>query len=159
AAHPTCGVCLMHMHRDPQSMQALPMQGNVCAQVLLFLKHRCEQLKASGVNSDRVLIDPGIGFGKTPEQNFRLLADQRDLLTLGHGLLVGWSRKRSLGWALDDGAEHAGVETVAQRRTVASAVAALLAVQRGAHVVRVHDVRETVDAIRVWQAVQSQVVH
>ena len=156
AAHPTCGVCLMHMHRDPQSMQALPMAGNVPPQVVTFLEQRSQYLKAMGVSLDRIFVDPGIGFGKTPEQNFSLLADQRDLLTLGHGLLVGWSRKRSLGWALDDGAEHASAAVVAQRRTVGSAVAALLAVQRGAHVVRVHDVRETVDAIRVWQAVQSQ---
>ena len=156
AAHPTCGVCLMHMHRDPQSMQALPMAGSVLPQVLVFLEQRSQYLKAMGVSSDRIFIDPGIGFGKTPEQNFSLLADQRDLLALGQGLLVGWSRKRSLGWAVDDGAEHASASVVAQQRTVASAVAALLAVQRGAHVVRVHDVRETVDAIKVWQAVKSQ---
>jgi len=156
ARHRACGICLMHMHRDPQSMQALPMAGNVPPQVVIFLEQRSQYLKAMGVISDRIFVDPGIGFGKTPEQNFSLLADQRDLLALGQGLLVGWSRKRSLGWALDDGAEHASAAVVAQRRTVGSAVAALLAVQRGAHVVRVHDVRETVDAIRVWQAVQSQ---
>lgn len=159
AAHPQCGVCLMHMHRDPQSMQALPMHGDVNTQVLAFLKRESECLKAIGINSSRILLDPGIGFGKTPEQNFSLLANQDALLALGHGLLVGWSRKRSLGWVLDDGGEHAAANSVANRRAVASAVAALLAVERGAHVVRVHDVRETVDAIKVWQAVQSQVAY
>ncbi len=158
-AHPACGVCLMHMHRDPQSMQALPMHGDVNAQVLAFLKRESERVKAVGVNFYRILLDPGIGFGKTPEQNFSLLANQDALLALGHGLLVGWSRKRSLGWVLGDGGEHAAADLVAHRRAVASAVAALLAVERGAHVVRVHDVRETVDAIKVWQAVQSQVAH
>jgi dihydropteroate synthase len=158
-AHPTCGVCLMHMHRDPQSMQTLPMHGDVNTQVLSFLKHESDKLQAMGINSDRILLDPGIGFGKTPEQNFGLLANQDALLALGHGLLVGWSRKRSLGWVLGDGGEHAAADLVAHRRAVASAVAALLAVERGAHVVRVHDVRETVDAIKVWQAVQSQVAY
>lgn len=155
AGHLTCGVCLMHMHRDPQSMQVATMNGDVVKQVVLFLKHRSDYLKALGVKNNRIFIDPGIGFGKTPEQNFSLLANQSDLLEAGHGLLVGWSRKRSLGWALGDGAETADADVVAHRRTTASAVAALLAVQRGAHVVRVHDVRETVDAIKVWQALQS----
>jgi len=159
AAHPQCGVCLMHMHLDPQSMQSMPMQGDINSQVLAFLKHESERLKAMGVNSNRILLDPGIGFGKMPEQNFSLLANQGAFLALGHGLLVGWSRKRSLGWVLGDGSQHAAVDLVAHRRAVASAVAALLAVERGAHVVRVHDVRETVDAIKVWQAVQSQVTY
>ena len=158
-AHPTCGVCLMHMYRDPQSMQSLPMHGDVNAQVLAFLKHESERLQEMGVNFDRILLDPGIGFGKTPEQNFSLLANQDALLSLRHGLLVGWSRKRSLGWLLGDGGEYAAADLVANRRAVASTVAALLAVERGAHVVRVHDVRETVDAIKVWQAVQSNVAH
>lgn len=158
ASHPTCGVCLMHMHREPQSMQVQPMQGNVIEQVLFFMKQQIEYLKALGVNLTRISVDPGIGFGKTPEHNFTLLAQQAALLELGQPLLVGWSRKRALGWALDDGAEHAAPDAVENRRKVASVAAALLAIERGAHIVRVHDVRETVDAIQVRQAVQSLMV-
>lgn len=155
--HPACGVCLMHMHREPESMQVQPMSGDVVAQVMEFFKQSVELLQAAGVERNRVLLDPGIGFGKTPEQNFTLLAHQRELLQAQCGLLVGWSRKRSLGWALNDGAEHAQRDVVACRRVSASVTAALLGLQNGAHVVRVHDVRETVDAIRVWQAMRAQV--
>jgi dihydropteroate synthase len=155
--HPACGVCLMHMHREPESMQVQPMSGDVVAQVLEFLKQSIQVLQASGVKKDRIFLDPGIGFGKTPEQNFTLLAHQHELLQAQCGLLVGWSRKRSLGWALNDGAEHAQKDVVASRRVSASVTAALLGLQNGAHVVRVHDVRDTVDAIRVWQAMQAQV--
>ena len=134
------------------------MQGNVVEQVLFFMKQQIEYLKALGVNLTRISVDPGIGFGKTPEHNFTLLAQQAALLELGQPLLVGWSRKRALGWALDDGAEHAAPDAVANRRKAASVAAALLAIERGAHIVRVHDVRETVDAIQVRQAVQSLMV-
>jgi dihydropteroate synthase len=92
------------------------------------------------------VLDPGIGFGKTVEQNFSLLAHQQPLLALGYPLLAGWSRKSSLG-------AMTGRE-VPEQRVAASVAAALLAVERGARVVRVHDVRETVDALKVWQASQ-----
>jgi len=156
AQHCTCGVCVMHMHRDPQTMQVVPMEGDVVSQVIDFLKQTVEPLQALGVQKHRILVDPGIGFGKTPEQNLALLARQRALLTLGLGVLAGWSRKSTLGHVIGDGGTGAPRGTVVAQRLVPSVVAALLAVQQGAHVVRVHDVQETCQALAVWQAVQSQ---
>ena len=147
ARHPRCGVCLMHMHGDPQTMQRTPMQGDVVSQVLLFLEHCAQSLQALGVEKHRIAIDPGIGFGKTVEQNFALLARQRELLALGYPLLAGWSRKSSLGAVTGLPVEH---------RLGASVAAALLAVQRGARIVRVHDVRDTVAALAVLRAMQEQ---
>ncbi len=144
AAHPACGVCLMHMHRDPQTMQVAPMAGDVVQPVLDFLAQRGRALQDQGVGRERIALDPGIGFGKTVTQNFSLLARQRELLVLGYPLLAGWSRKSSLGAVT--GHERAS------ERMAASVAAAVLAVERGARIVRVHDVRETVDALRVWQA-------
>lgn len=144
AAHSRCGVCLMHMHRDPQTMQVAPMAGDVVAPVMDFLRERGEALKDLGVSASRITVDPGIGFGKTVEQNFSLLARQRELLELGYPVLAGWSRKSSLGAVT--GREQP------QDRVSASVAAALLAVERGASIVRVHDVRETVDGLRILQA-------
>ena len=144
AAHPACGICLMHMHRDPQTMQAAPMDGDVLAPVAAFLRERAQALRSLGVAADRITVDPGIGFGKTVAQNFSLLTRQAELLDLGYPLLAGWSRKSSLGTVT-------GREQPADR-VAASVAAALLAVDRGARVVRVHAVRETVDALRVWRA-------
>jgi dihydropteroate synthase len=147
AAHPRCGVCLMHMHRDPQTMQVAPMEGDVLPGVVEFLHERAAALTALGVARERIVLDPGIGFGKTVAQNFSLLARQTELLPLGFALLAGWSRKSSLGAVT--GREVPG------ERVAASVTAALLAVERGARVVRVHDVRDTVDALKVWQALQA----
>ncbi|MDP2022982.1 MAG: dihydropteroate synthase [Hydrogenophaga sp.] len=144
ASHPRCGVCLMHMHRDPQTMQVAPMQGDVVPLVSEFLRVRVSALRALNVAAERIVLDPGIGFGKTVEQNFSLLARQQELLVEGYPLLAGWSRKSSLGAVT-------GREVPAERVS-ASVAAALLAVERGARVVRVHDVCETVDALAVWQA-------
>lgn len=147
AAHPACGVCLMHMHRDPQTMQAAPMAGDVLPAVADFLRQQADALRALGVAPQRITLDPGIGFGKTVAQNFSLLAHQRELLSLGYPLLAGWSRKSSLG-------SVTGRDQPVERVS-ASVAAAVLAVERGARIVRVHDVRETVDALRVWQAMQE----
>jgi len=146
AAHPRCGICLMHMHGDPQSMQAAPMDGDAVPQMLSFLELQAQNLQALGVEKSRICIDPGIGFGKTVEQNFSLLVRQRQLLTLGYPLLAGWSRKSSLG---------AVTGLPVEERLGASVAAALLAVQQGAGVVRVHDVRDTVAALAVWRATQK----
>ena len=145
AAHPQCGVCLMHMHRDPQTMQQAPMDGDVVPQVLSFLELEAHNLLALGVEKTRILLDAGIGFGKTVEQNFALLARHSELLAAGYPLLAGWSRKSSLGAVT-------GLEV--DQRMVPSVAAAVLAVERGASVVRVHDVRETVAALAVWSAMQ-----
>lgn len=147
AAHSTCGVCLMHMHRDPQTMQAVPMEGDVLPQVLSFLELQAQALQGLGVEKARIVLDPGIGFGKTVAQNFALLARQKALLASGYPVLAGWSRKSSLGAVT-------GLEV--GERLIPSVAAALLAVQQGARIVRVHDVRETVAALAVWQAMQEQ---
>lgn len=151
AAHPSCGVCLMHMHRDPQTMQIETMAGDVLSEVENFLNARMRALLDAGVGAARLVLDPGIGFGKTVAQNFQLLAQQADLLHLGRPVLAGWSRKSALGAAL---AHHGQVPEPAQRQA-ASVAAALLAVQRGASVVRVHDVKDTVDALKIWQAMNQ----
>ncbi|WP_284413237.1 dihydropteroate synthase [Acidovorax sp. SUPP2539] len=145
AGHPACGVCLMHMHRDPQTMQAAPMEGDVVSQVLSFLEQCALDLHALGVEKSRIVLDCGIGFGKTVEQNFALLACQPLLSRAGYPWLAGWSRKSSLG---------AVTQWPVSERMVPSVAAALLAVERGARIVRVHDVRETVAALQVWQASQ-----
>lgn len=152
AAHPTCGVCLMHMHRDPQTMQMATMTGDVPGEVEAFLQERVSTLVALGVAAPRLVLDPGIGFGKTVAQNFQLLARQADLLRLGRPVLAGWSRKSSLGAVLS----RQGQMPEPDQRQAASVAAALLAVERGASVVRVHDVKGTVDALEVWSAMRQQ---
>lgn len=151
AAHPRCGVCLMHMHRDPQTMQSQPMTGDAVLSVKGFLQERVDTMLELGVSANRLVLDPGIGFGKTVSQNFQLLARQTDLLSLGLPVLAGWSRKSALGAVL---AQEGQVPEPAQRQ-MASVVAALLAVQRGASVVRVHDVKDTVEALKIWRAVEQ----
>lgn len=146
ASHPHCGVCLMHMHRDPVTMQQAPMEGDVVKQVLTFLEHAAMDLKGLDVKKDRIVLDPGIGFGKTVGQNFALLAEQAVLLGAGYPLLVGWSRKSSIG---------AVTNLPVDQRMAPSVAAALLAVERGAQVVRVHDVQETVAALKVLQAMRQ----
>jgi dihydropteroate synthase len=143
AAHPACGVCLMHMHGEPRTMQRSPMQGDAVPQIRRFLEEQAQAVTALGVARERVVWDPGIGFGKTVEQNFSLLARQDELLAGGYPLMAGWSRKSSLG-------QVTGLPM--QERLVPSVAAALLAVERGASIVRVHDVRETVAALKVRAA-------
>jgi dihydropteroate synthase len=146
AAHPSCGVCLMHMHGEPRTMQRSPMQGDAVPQVAAFLARASKSVQALGVDRRRIAWDPGIGFGKTVAQNFALLARQQELLAAGYPLVVGWSRKSSLGSAT-------GLPI--NERLAASVAAALLAVERGAHVVRVHDVKETLAALKVRDAMMS----
>jgi dihydropteroate synthase len=154
ARHPSCGVCLMHMHRDPRTMQVAPMAGDAVPQVREFLHQRAQALLALGVDAERIVLDPGIGFGKTVAQNFALLARQRELLGLGLPLLAGWSRKSSIGAALQG---DAPAPPPPRERIAGSVAAALLAVERGARVVRVHDVRETVQVLAVWRAMRQEV--
>ena len=152
AAHSTCGVCLMHMHREPQTMQASPMQGDIVPQVLSFLVGAADSLRSAGVDKARIVLDVGIGFGKTVAQNFSLLARQRAFLAAGYPLLAAWSRKSSLSAMTAGESPAATPASTPAARMIPSVAAALLAVERGARVVRVHDVRETVQALRVWQA-------
>jgi dihydropteroate synthase len=139
-------LCLMHMRGDPRTMQDDPRYGDVVAEVRDFLAARLEEALAAGVREERVLLDPGIGFGKTLEHNLALLAGLPALAALGRPLVVGVSRKGMIG-ALTGRATG--------DRLAGSLAAALAAVARGAAVVRAHDVRETVDALAVWSAVQG----
>lgn len=147
AAHPSCGVCIMHMHGEPGTMQRSPMQGDAVPQVHDFLRAQSDALRSRGVDAARIAWDPGIGFGKTVEQNFALLARQVELLDDGYPLLIGWSRKSSLG-------NVTGLPV--NERLAPSIAAALLSVERGAKVVRVHDVKETLAALKVRAAMESQ---
>lgn len=150
ARHERCGVCLMHMHGEPKTMQVAPMSGDAVPQVQRFLSVAAERLRALGVQAERIVIDPGIGFGKTVEQNFALLARQRELQELGYPLLVGWSRKSSIGAALRQDGDPPPPPA---ERVAGSVAAALMAVERGARIVRVHDVRPTAQALAVWRQV------
>ncbi|HRL67711.1 MAG TPA: dihydropteroate synthase, partial [Ottowia sp.] len=150
--HPACGVSLMHMHGDPQTMQVAPMEGDAVPQVLLFLEQAAQSLQAQGVNKSRIVLDPGIGFGKTVAQNFALLARQAELLVAGFPLLIGWSRKSSIGKALQADAPE---PPPPGERLVGSVAAALMAAERGASILRVHDVRETVQALQVLAQVRA----
>ncbi len=153
AQFPKCGICLMHMHRDPQSMQTAPMTGNVVLAVKDFLAQQLSTAFHLGVQKERIVIDPGVGFGKTPDQNLAMLMHQSEFMSLGQPLLAGWSRKSTLGKMV----APKGQEPVPSDRLGASLSAALLAVQKGAAIVRVHDVKETVQALKIWQAVQANV--
>ena len=144
AAHPAAGVCLMHMRGEPGSMQQETDYADVVSEVRDFLLARARALHEAGVDGRRIVLDPGIGFAKTPAQNLALLSRQRELLAdHTHPLLVGWSRKSTLGVVTG---------RPVGERLAASVAAALAAVHRGASVVRVHDVAATVDALKVWQA-------
>ncbi len=144
ARHSGCGVCLMHMRGEPQSMHSEAVyKADVVVEVGDFLADRADAMVKAGVARDRIVLDPGIGFGKTPAHNLALLARQEELLPLGFPLLAGWSRKSTLGTLTGRAVEG---------RLAASVAAALAAVQRGASVVRVHDVAATIDALKVWMA-------
>lgn len=143
-AHPDSGVCLMHLRGAPASMQDDPLDAaTAVARVAEFLAERIAAVRGAGVAAQRIVIDPGIGFGKGVAANLALLRGQRELLALGAPLLVGWSRKTTLGALTGRG--------VADRQA-ASVAAALAAVLGGASIVRVHDVAATVDALKVWRA-------
>lgn len=146
AAHPACGICLMHMHGEPQTMQRAPLQGDAVPQVIAFLEQQTSALREMGVDASRIAWDPGIGFGKTVEQNFALLARQPEMLAAGYPVLAGWSRKSSLG---------AVTGLPVNDRVAPSVAAALMSVERGARIVRVHDVKETVAALKVWSAASA----
>ncbi len=143
AAHPNAGVCLMHMQGEPSGMQALAEYDDVVQAVHDFLGQRLRAALAAGLQAECIVLDPGIGFAKSPDHNLALMARQDELLALGRPLLVGWSRKATLGRITGRGVGD---------RLAASVAAALAAVQRGAAIVRVHDVAATVDALKVWRA-------
>jgi dihydropteroate synthase len=139
-----CGLCVMHMQGTPQDMQAQPVYADVVAEVIAFLRERAEALLEAGVAPERVTIDPGFGFGKTVEHNYALLRNiSRMQQELGLPVLAGLSRKSMVG---------AVTGRPVEQRLAGSLGGALAAVAQGARIVRVHDVAETVDALKVWQA-------
>jgi dihydropteroate synthase len=141
-----CAVCLMHKQGDPQSMQQSPAYKDVVGEVRDFLARRVAACDARGISRSRVVVDPGFGFGKRSEHNLALLRNLPALASLGVPLLVGLSRKSTLGRITGQPVEQ---------RTAASVAAAVLAVERGAAIVRVHDVAATRDALRVLAAVDG----
>lgn len=138
-----CGVCLMHMQGEPLTMQQAPDYGDVVTDVRVFLAARVAEATAAGVVRERLLLDPGFGFGKTVAHNFAMLARLHEFLLDGLPVLAGLSRKSMLGAATGKPVDERGAASIA---------AALLAVERGARIVRVHDVAATRDALAVWQA-------
>ena len=139
-------VCLMHKQGNPQTMQTQPQYQNVVAEISEFLRERIAAAEAAGIGRERIVIDPGFGFGKTLAHNLDLLRHLDKLCELGVPVLAGLSRKSMLG---------ALTGREAGDRVMASVAAALITVQRGASIVRVHDVRETVDALKIWNAINE----
>jgi dihydropteroate synthase len=140
-------VCLMHKQGSPADMQADPRYKNVVTEVFDFLNERTSAARAAGIASERIVIDPGFGFGKTLEHNLELLRGLDRLGAIGVAVLAGISRKSMLGTITG---REAG------ERVFASVAAALIAVEKGARIVRVHDVAATRDALAVWQAVNNE---
>jgi len=139
-------VCLMHMQGAPRTMQAEPRYGDVVGEVRHFLVERAQACEAAGIAHDRIAVDPGFGFGKTVAHNLDLLRGLPDLIAAGYPVIAGLSRKSTIG--VLTGREVGD-------RLAGSLAAALAAVARGAAIVRVHDVRDTVDALKVWSAVNA----
>ena len=140
-----CGIVLMHMQRDPQTMQFDPNYQDVIFEVSHFLRERAQLLEGLGVAQSRIAIDPGFGFGKSLEHNLQMLADFEQFPQMGYPVLAGMSRKSMLG-------KLTGRDT--NERIAPSIAAAVLAADRGAQIIRVHDVPETVDALKLWEAIQ-----
>ena len=148
AAACDAGLVVMHMLGEPKTMQAEPRYDDVVAEVGAYLAAHAAMLEGAGVAADRICVDPGIGFGKTTEHNLEIIRRLPELAEIGYPILVGASRKRFIG-------EITG-ESEPARRLGGSVAAALAAIARGASVVRVHDVAETVQALRVWQAIGGE---
>jgi dihydropteroate synthase len=143
-------VCLMHMQGNPRTMQFAPRYDDVVSDVGAFLEERLATAVAAGIREDLVCLDPGIGFGKTVEQNFELIRRLDEIAALGRPVLLGVSRKSSLGRVLGDPDARTG-------STAASVSAAVAAYERGATILRAHDVREHVEALAIAQAVTGWV--
>jgi len=145
-ARTNAAVCLVHMQGEPGTMQRAPQYGDVVREVREFLLARARACEDAGIARERVVVDPGFGFGKTLAHNLALLRALPDLAAAGYPVLAGLSRKSSLGTITGRPVDE---------RMAASLAAALAAVARGASIVRVHDVRETVDALKVWHAIRT----
>ena len=140
-------VCLMHMQGEPRTMQSAPAYRDVVVDVRDFLKERAAACRAAGIEDDRIAVDPGFGFGKTVAHNLRLIRELASIVSLGFPVIVGASRKSTIGKLTG---------RAAGERLAGSLAAALAAVAHGASIVRVHEVRETVDALEVWRAIEGE---
>ena len=145
-------LCLMHMQGEPRTMQLAPHYDDVVSEVASFLEDRLEFAAVQGIPEERVCLDPGFGFGKTPDQNLELVRSLDRIVAIGRPVLVGLSRKSTLGKVLGDPAATRGT-------TAASVAASVVAFERGASLLRVHDVRENVEALAVAAAVERGAVN
>lgn len=145
-ADSSCGLCVMHMQGEPKTMQKQPYYDDLYAEVRQFLLQRVQALRGAGVAPERIMLDPGLGFGKTVAHNYSLLRDLAAIQIESYPWLIGLSRKSMIGHV---------VNRPPQQRLAGSLAGMLAAVARGAAVVRVHDVAESADALRVWQAVEQ----
>lgn len=144
-AETNVAVCMMHMLGNPRTMQRAPHYDDVTREVLEFLLKRAAEAEAAGIARHRIMLDPGFGFGKTADHNLTLMRQFEQLTACGYPVAVGFSQKSTLGLITG---------RLAGQRVAASVTMALLGAQRGASMVRVHDVAETVDALKVWRAVE-----
>ncbi|CZZ91688.1 dihydropteroate synthase [Bordetella ansorpii] len=145
-AQTRCGLCVMHMKGEPRTMQEAPEYSDLLGEIGVFLGARAQRLRAAWVDPRRIVLDPGFGFGKTMDQNYQLLRRLSSLRVSSYPLLVGLSRKSMIG---------AATGKPVQDRLAGSVAAALACVARGAAIVRVHDVAETVDALKVWHCAEQ----
>ena len=153
AAAVSCGlpVCLMHMQNQPKSMQQNPQYQDVLTEVFDFLQQRKQVCVEAGISEDQILLDPGFGFGKTLTHNLELFSGLDSLVKMGHPILVGVSRKSMIGQILDSTVEERLIGSV----TMALLAAQTLSTAQGSLILRVHDVKETVQALRIWQRTQN----
>jgi dihydropteroate synthase len=145
--HPSCGLCIMHMQGEPMTMQQAPTYTDVVKEVVKTLADHAQALIAQGANPNRIALDPGFGFGKTTDHNYSILAHLEQLVALGFPVLIGLSRKSMIGSIINK---------PVNQRVVGSVAGALIALNQGAMILRVHDVDATQDAVKVWQATQQQ---
>ena len=141
-------VCLMHMQGQPKTMQANPEYQNVVEEVLAWLLQRAAICEQAGVRKENIILDIGFGYGKTLQHNYQLLNHLEQFVATGYPLLIGLSRKSMIGNLLQKDVNH---------RLVGSVAGALISVMKGAHIVRVHDIEATVDALKVWQATKAAI--
>ena len=146
ATESACALCVMHMQGAPQTMQQAPQYGDVVSEVRDYLSHQAQQLRQAGVAAERICLDPGFGFGKTLDHNLALLCGLPQLRAVGYPLLIGVSRKSMIGALTGQPVEQ---------RVAGSLAAALYAAQAGASIIRTHDVAATVDALKVWVAIEQ----
>lgn len=145
--HPNCGLCIMHMQGEPTTMQHQPTYSDVVSEVRQALNHDAQVLMQHGINRNRISIDPGFGFGKTLDHNYSILAHLDQIVALDFPVMIGLSRKSMIGSVLNKPIDQ---------RVVGSVAGALIALNQGAMILRVHDVDATQDALKVWQAVKQK---